>query len=314
MTHPILSTYRNNSLGSQRAANTLARILRTDGSILGHPSDGENKTKFLKCTQADTQVNWGQYVIINGFYPNMAAKGGKEATLYELQYISNQLDLRFDSEYIDEMYASNGWAIRRYSDCLGTTSGFLLRLKTKHLFGTFGINSSTHGRITPLTASVKGSPKFPLRTYFLMGVPDPVDLKGILLDEDSYPTLFTVRALPYDKDRNTLMSAAIHTLRAFLDVYCEGLYVLSSILVHHDVAVESARINGRYEEVYKYRDGSTTSSKGSIRYVREPIIAVIYTGPPPGATGSISPSFYEELKAQLLQKVRESVTNSPPTT
>ena len=80
-----------------------------------------------------------------------------------------------------------------------------------------------------------------------MGVPDPVDLKGILLDEDSYPTLFTVRALSYDKDRNTLMSAALHTLRAFLDVYCEGLYELSSMLVHHDVAVESARINGRYE-------------------------------------------------------------------
>ena len=41
---------------------------------------------------------------------------------------------------------------------------------------------------------------------------------------------------------------------------------------------------------------------------------MVYTGPPPGATGSISPSFYEELKAQLLQKVRESVTNSPLTT
>ena len=307
ISHQLFSTARPVSLGAKKAAQGVTLNLRHNPAYM-YRYIQSGTDHLTKASQADESTRYGQYVILNGFFP-CNWDTGKAITLSELRHIGTHLGVKFDEAYIDQMYESNDWAIQRHAESIGNTPGFLLRLQHRTLFGSFKISTTGIGSIVPLTAMVKGTSTFKSRTYFTMGVCDPDDLRGIILGEQHYPTLFVIRALPFDRDLNTLTSLSINTIRAFLDVYCAGQYTICSILLHHDVSVTVDTSGRRNEEHYRYSEHHDPNDT-TVKHVREPVLDIIYTG----EQHNSSSTAFQTLRTTLLTKIRESISNPPHST
>ena len=308
------NTYRITNLVDSYMATKLTRFLRKDGSDTGHPDADiplALRAHIQRCTLTDGQAGYAEYSILCGFLPLSSL----EATLNELNHVYEQIGLDICTEWVSDNYATHGWAIRRHHELLCYCPGYIIKHRSRQVFGTIKRVTTLRGAIYPLTAVLKPKDKTGRNRFFFMALLDPIDLQKLQLPS-MYGTLCVLRDIPFNKDKSALTSSTILSVRNVMNVFTNGNFIILPILHYHTVYVcYNPLRNGYNSEEYVHPEDLPRGNPDKLqrRLIPELLLDVIYTGTETGVcTGTDSPSF---RKAQTsirnkLQQVQADVAGT----
>ena len=307
-----LKTYRANTEVDKYLANTTTHKLRNDGLAMGQVNtshlEKSLRTHIQGCAMADRQAGHGQYTILSGFHPLPTL----QRNINELNQAYEQIGLVLDLDWIEEMYTTNGWAVRRDHDQLHYTPGAIIKLRDRQLFGTTRKSSAINGNIFPLTAVLRSNDSSCRPKYFMLALIDPVDIEKIQMPT-KYRSLFTFRDVPFDRDRNALTSAFIFDMRQVLLTLCGEHFTIISLFNYHMVYTSWVKTRNNYDvqEYLHQEDPEVNKNDHKLKTVPEIVFNVIYTGTEDGVIdGYDSPSF-KMVQEQILSKLNLHGMQSP---
>ena len=239
----LAKTYRPVSSAEQKVGRDTQNLIRRAserGIIIPEPEVASNSSKIAdECTQTDKLFRWTQYMFVTGLYP-------KKCATETCTILQNALDrvgepdetsnfssgLKLDEDFAKEMHRTREWKVKRHQGTKDIVTGHIIKLKAREQFGTFHADSYGGGKIHPATFRVYIGQN---KSLFFQCIPEPVHLDRIQ-QPAKYPALCALRAIPVNKDRHALTTAALFAVEcALYDNFPPGSFTINPITMFHKV-------------------------------------------------------------------------------